>query len=108
MANIIYYIYCEDANYIHAESIHAADFASANSNGVIIFSQHAFKPLFERLDNETSGALTRSLIWSIAMRSKLMNVKAFCKNVKLYNESSHHPRPTYITQIAFFAKILYI
>ena len=54
-------MYNADANYIHIEAMtsrRASDFVAAYANGVAFFSKHGLKPIFERLDNETSTALT--------------------------------------------------
>jgi hypothetical protein len=53
-------MYCEDANYIHVElmqSRHADEFVKAYTSGVEFFTRRGVRPVFERLDNETSKLL---------------------------------------------------
>jgi hypothetical protein len=53
--------YCEDANYIHIEPLRsrkAPDYVKAYQAGVEFYLQHGIRPEIERLDNETSEALT--------------------------------------------------
>lgn len=55
-------MYNEDSNYIHAipmASRKASNFVAAYAAGVEFFTRHGFTPRFERLDNETSDALSK-------------------------------------------------
>lgn len=53
-------MYCHDANYIHAETLHnksGPEFLKAYRRGTEFFQKTGFKPIYERMDNETSQSL---------------------------------------------------